>query len=690
MTAGSEPAALAPVAALALLAAAGVPHAETLTADGPEAAEAAARTAGPGPFVLKAGGLLHKSDDGGVALGLADPEAVAAAARDLERRLGERARPLLLQRQHAGTEVLVGVRREPGVGAAVAVGLGGIHAEVLGDVRHAVAPLGRERAHALLRELRGWALLAGHRGAPAADVAALVDLVVAVSRLAEEHPELVELDLNPVLVGAPGAGALAVDVRALVAEPAAARDVDARGLGRLLCPRRVAIVGVSDDSAKSGARIHDHLLDHGFRGRVDAIHPRGGERRGQPRLRSLADVDGSPDLVSVSIPAAQVAPVVREAVALRPAGIVIHSSGFGETGAEGAALEAELRRLVAGTGVRLIGPNSMGIVSTPERAAVALGGMLRLPELAAGGIALLSSSGALGSSLASRLWEASVGISRWVSLGNEADVDAGDLLAWLAADDATRIVGLVLERIADGSRLRRGVAACVRAGKPVFACLLARSEGGRQAALSHTGALVGSHTLREDMLRAAGAVPVPTLRVLEDALVLADAHGLPAGPRLGAITASGGASAILADEAQRAGIELPELPAAVRERVAAVLPPYAAVRNPIDVTVQVIVDPGGFARALEALVAPEAFDALLVQYTTNADPTAERTAEVVRDVSANAPMPVFVGRYGARSLAPRGMAVYERAGIPVLDTPERAVAAIGALVAAGRSVAGGG
>ena len=687
---------LAPADVLALLAETGVPHVETRVVDSAEAALAAASEAGAGPFVLKAGGLLHKSDSGGVTVGLADPEAVGAAAGSMLDRLRDAALPLLLQRQVAGTELLVGLRREPGVGAIVAVGVGGVLAEVIGDIRHAAVPIARAHARELVDGLRGRPLLAGHRGRPPADVEALVDVILAVGRLAERHPEIVELDLNPVMVGPAGAGAVAVDARAAAlpasgarpgaTPPNADRDVDLRGLDRLLRPRHVAVVGVSDDASKAGARIHRYLLAHGFEGRVDAIHPAGGEVDGRPRLRSLADVADSPDLISISVPAAGVPAVVRDALALHPAGIVVHSSGFAETGEEGAAGERELAAMLAGTGVRLVGPNSMGLVSTPERAAVALGGVLRLPELHAGGIALLSSSGAIGSSLASRLWEAGIGISRWVSLGNELDLDAGDLLTWLSGDDATRAVGLVLERVSAGARLRAGIEACVRAGKPVFAVLLARSEWGRRAALSHTGALIGAHELREALLRAAGAVTVPTLRVLEDALALFEAHGLPAGRRVVALTASGGASAIIADEAGVAGLELPELPAAVRRRLEAVLPPFAAIRNPIDVTVQVIVDPDGFTRALAAIADPAAFDAVLVQLTTNADPGAERTAEAICTTSARAALPVVVARYGARSLAPRGMAVYERAGIPVLDTPERAVAVVAALVRAGEAL----
>ncbi|MQA87473.1 MAG: hypothetical protein GEV03_23320 [Streptosporangiales bacterium] len=665
---------------------AGVPLARTKTAETPEEAGAAAAALGRFPVVLKAGGLLHKSDEGGVVLGLGDPDAVLAEARRLLDRLGARALPLLVQEQLTGREMLLGLRREAGLGALVLVGFGGTEAEVLADTARALVPVTADEARGTVSRLRGYPLLAGHRGEPPRDVAALCDLLVRVSRLAEARPDIVELDLNPVLVKGQGEGAVAVDARAAVAPPPPSSAGNRPDLRRLFDPRHVVVVGVSDDPGKIGSRIFGYLLGHGFGGRVDPVHPKGGTVLGRHRYRSLAEVGGSPDLVCVAVPSQHVDDVAREAVARNAGAVIVHSSGFAETGTEGRDREERLAEAMRDAGIPLLGPNCMGVLSPPTDLAASMSGGLEYPDLRAGPAAIVTSSGALASCLASRLLEAGIGLSRWIHLGNEADVDAADCLDWLADDPHTKVVGLLLENVADGARLVEAGRRVAAAGKPMFAYTMVRTDRGRAAALSHTGALVGSHELREDLLAAAGAVSVPTLRVLEDALALAATDGLPAGPRLVAVTASGGACSIIADAAEAAGIELPELPPRTREAVGALVPDFAAVRNPLDLSAQIISDASGFGATLDNLVDGGTYDAVLLQFTTNADPSAEIVAKAVVAARQRSPIPLYVSRFGAAALAPRGMAEYASAGIPVLDAPDRAMDAIAALVRARRQL----
>lgn len=673
---------LTPQATLERLCAAGVPVAPTLLADDADSAARAGVALETSPLVLKAGGLLHKSDRGGVIIGITGADALAAAAENLLDSLGTSALPLVVQPQLAGTEVLVGVRREPGVGAVVLVGLGGIHAEVLGDTAVGTVPVTEARARALLEELRGWPLLAGHRGSGGVDVDALCALLTAVSRLAEAQPDVVELDLNPVLVGPVGAKALAVDARVLVAPPPPRRLRGNGPLDRVLHPRHVAVVGVSDDLTKVGARVHTHLERHGFPGRIDAVHPAGGRHRGRSRVRSLDEVRGSPDLVCVAVPAAAVLDVARAAVRKRAGGVLVHSSGFADAGPDGARLQAELAAVLRAGGVRLVGPNSMGIVAPRRQLAASLGGVLARPTLPAGGIALLSSSGALSSCLASRLWERGAGISYWIALGNEADADLAEYLDWLAGDPDTTVVGLVLEQLADGPRTAAAARRLVARGTPVFAYMIGRSPEGQQVAQSHTGALVGSAVLREAVLVDSGVVVTEDLQVLEDALRLAAAGPLPAGRRLGVLTASGGAAAIIADEARAAGLELPPLPPALAATLAGHLPDYASVGNPLDVSLDLMTHPAGFEEVLRACTGAACFDAVVVQLTTNADPTAEVTARAVVATREDAPLPLYISRYGAQDLAPRGTGVLAAAGVPVLDRPEAVIRSVGAIVRA--------
>lgn len=683
---------LDPLAALDVLTSAGVPFVRTATAPDPAAARACADGLGY-PVVLKAGGLNHKTESAGVIVGLRDGAAVEQAARDLCDRLGAQALPLVLQQQAAGLELLVGVRRVPGLGASVVVGMGGTLAELHADVASRMAPVDAAGAERMLRELRSWPLLEGYRGAAPHDVAAACELVAAVSRLTQARPDVVELDLNPVFVGKRGGGAVGADVRIAVERDAAASAAevapaaDRPELSRLLAPQSVAVVGVSDTPGSVGAKVFANLLAGGFAGRLIPVHPAGGTYDGHARARSVAEIEPAPDLVCVAVRAEHVPAIAREAAAAGCGGAVVFSAGFAEAGTEGAALQRELTEIAAQTpGFAVVGPNTLGVLSLGDELLASFAGMLRRGDAPAGETAILTSSGALGSCLASRLWSDGVGLSRWVSLGNEADLGLADFARWLADDERTRLVGAIVDHLGDGPALVEAVGRLRAHGKPLLACLLARTDSGSAASQSHTGAMVGSHRLRRDVLDAAGAVVVDGLQELEDALALAARQPLPRGSRVGVVTASGGACTIVADEVEATGLELPSLPDALRDALAEALPAFATFANPLDITATITSDPAGFAAALRAFAESDAFDAILVQFTTNADPIATATArEVVAAIDGDGP-PVYVARYGSAELAPQAMEVYREHGVSVLDTPQRLVRAVDALVRCGVAV----
>lgn len=670
----------------AALRAAGAQLASSATANSVEDVTMAVEAVGTLPVVLKAGGILHKTDVGGVVLGLADAESASRAAHNMVARLGQDAYPLVVQEQLTGVEILVGARRDPQLGAALVVGLGGVATELHQDVVTTMAPVSAEQALDALRQLRAWPLLEGHRGAPGRDVEALVRLVVAVSQLVLEDPSIVELDLNPVLVGPVGAGAVVVDARAIRTDQPPPPRRPYPDLDRMLRPDHVAVIGVSDDEHKVGARLFRYLADHGFPGRLDPVHPSGGQVRGYERASSLSEVQGSPDLVSVTVPSRFVLDVAREAVDKKVGGIIVHSSDFAEVGPEGRRAQEELVRILSEGGVPLAGPNNMGIVAPHRRLTASISGGLE-SQLVPGNVALLTSSGALGSCLATRLMGAGIGLSYWIHAGNEADLVLADYLHWLADDHETTSVALLLEDIKDGPRFIAAGQVMAKAGKPMFAYNMVRSDKGREAALSHTGAMVGSFAVREAVVRAAGMVSVPSLRVLEDAVMLAAQNRPPAGNRLAAVTFSGGACSIIADEGQAAGIRLPELSDQTREAIRPHVPSFAAVRNPLDCSYQMLSRPDAFERVITALTERDEYDAILLQFTTNADPYATAIAHKVLALRDQVDVPLYVSRYGGAQLAPTAMQVYREAALPVLDAPDRATLAIAAVMAGQRAMA---
>jgi acyl-CoA synthetase (NDP forming) len=677
--------ALAPSQVAALLEEVGVPQARAVLVDSVDDVVGAFEAMGATPVVLKAGGLLHKSDAAGVVLQLRDAPSTERAARKMVDAVGPGAFPLVLQRQVTGMEILVGARRDPQLGAAIVVGLGGTATEVHKDVVTVMAPLDGDGALRALQRLRVWPLLEGYRGETGRDVAALVDVVVSTSQLMESDPGIVELDLNPVMVGKEGDGVVAVDARIIRTEERPAPVRPRHDLNRMLNPQHVVVVGVSDDEHKVGARLFRYLMDHGFPGRLDAVHPSGGQVRSRKRYASLAEVEGSPDLVCITVPSRFVLDVAQQAVEKKVGGVIVHSSDFAEVGEEGRAAQEELARVLVEGGVPLAGPNDMGVVAPHHRLTASISGGLE-EEVQPGGVSLLSSSGALGSCLGTRLMGERIGLSYWIHAGNEADVVIADYLLWLADDEGTRAVALLLEDIKDGPRFIEAGRRMAAAGKPMFAYNAVRSDRGRAAALSHTGAMVGSFAVREAVVEAACMVSVPSLRVLEDAVALAAQEPLPAGDRLVAVTFSGGACSIIADEGEASGIDLPQLSESTREAVRPHVPSYAAVRNPTDCSYQMITQPEKFERLLLALTDRGEYDALLLQFTTNADPYAAKLAEKVVEMRERLNIPLYVSRFGGEQLAPQALEIYQQGGVHVLDAPDRATQAVAAVMAGARTL----
>ncbi len=669
-----------------VLSAWGIPQPrETLVATETEAVEAARGLGFPVVLKLCSPDILRKSDVGGVKLGLGDEAQVSSAFAELRSVAAARdARwaGVLVQEQVSGdVEMIVGARYDPTFGPVVLVGLGGILAEVLRDSAIRLAPFSAEVAHRMLKELRGSRLLTGFRGRPAVDLDSLAALIAAVSRLAVELP-LAELDLNPVILKAGAHGTVAVDRRLILrrGRPGAPPSLlgDAReAVRRLLAPASVAVVGASRDLAKVGGRLLHFLTRHGFPGKIFAVNPRGEAIGSIPTVRSIQELPEPVDLACIVVPpeACEAAITACGAKGIRSA--IVFTSGFSEAGNP----EGE-RRLVAAaraSGVRFCGPNSLGILNPEARFLASFSGALNMSPLRGGEIAYVSQSGALGGSFISRLWDRGIAISRFVSVGNQADLDMADYIDALVDDSAAKVIALFVEGVSDGRKLCRALTRARDAGKPVVAYKAGRSEEGQAAILSHTGVLAGDDAVWSAAFRESGALRAPDLPALFEGAIALAWQPLPVGPRVGIISTSGGACGVLADECRQRGFEVPELPPAVRKRIEAEIPGFGVSRNPIDVTAQMLARPAMFRNTLSILAEEPGIDAILIMLTTLADPLAEQVADDVVAATRRLPKPVLVGWIITPSLARRGMGRLIEAKIPLYDSPERVVLALAAL-----------
>ena len=445
----------------------------------------------------------------------------------------------------------------------------------------------------------------------------------------------------------------------------------AGALGALFSPRRVAVLGASRSPAKLGHALLRNVLEGGFAGEVLVVHPEGEPILGRPTVRDPAGLPEGVDLALISLPPAAVLPAIAALAARRTRAAVILTSGFGEVDARGRAEQAALLEAARASGLRLVGPNCMGVYSAPA----GLNGTYfwDLPRLP-GGIAVVSQSGAYGGLIIRHLGGLGLGVSRFLSIGNQVDVSIADALDYLAEDPETRLVACFVEALRDGRRFVEA-ARRVTAVKPVVVLKGGRSDAGRRAAGSHTGSLAGSAEAYQAAFRSAGIVACAETEEFFDALHALASTGLrPREPSACVVTVSGGPAVAAADAAEALGIRVPALPVELQAELRARLPSFAAVGNPVDLTPQV-----------EHNRIPDVAELIL----SKSQASGIIAINVGLDVVQFADGLVGAARAAGRPLvacsadAPRTIAAFAGAGVPVYPTPERAVRAYGALWRAG-------
>jgi acetyltransferase len=431
----------------------------------------------------------------------------------------------------------------------------------------------------------------------------------------------------------------------------------------------VAVLGASRNPAKLGHRLVQNLLASGFAGDVFPVNPSGEAILGKDALTRVEDIPIGLDLALVSLPAKAVLPAVQTLGARGCRVCVILASGFGETGRAGRGAEEEIAAIARATGMRIIGPNCMGVVNVPGRLNASY--FWDVPWQP-GGISFVSQSGAYGGLFFREVRERSLGVAKFLSIGNQSDLGFTECLAWLADDPDTRVVGLFVEGIRDGRAFVAAARRLARA-KPVVALKGGRAEAGRRAAGSHTGSLAGAWETYRAAFAAADVVAVEGTEELFDAMVTLEAHGSrpPRDAALAVLTISGGPSVIAADAAEAAGLRVPALPDERRRALRTHLPDFGADANPVDMTPQM--EPAGFGPSVRLVVeAPEVSGAVAIDIGLDRPEYAEALAAA----QAATGKPVVACTVDTPDMDRRLRA----AGIPLVPGPERAVRAYGALV----------
>lgn len=563
-----------------------------------EEAAAVARDLGF-PVVLKviSPDLLHKSDAGGVRVGLASAEEVRRAYDDIVGAV-QRAKPgaridgLFVQRMAArGQEFIVGVQRDSAFGPVLLVGAGGVLVELLHDVSLRVPPITERDAREMLAELRSARLLEGFRGVPPCDREALVSLLMAIGGseglVARAGADVAEMDLNPVLVHAKGLSI--VDARVIVtAEPrpmatprglpsgVAAQEVEAK-FQPVFFPQGIVIVGASTDETKMGSRAVRNIVEFGYQGSVYPINPRAKEIYGAPAYPSVGSIPGRADRAVIAVPAESVGDVIADCATVGVKVAQVFTAGFSEAGAAGRRMEEELVDRARQVGVRVIGPNCVGTYC-------AKGGIsLSVPAAREPGpISMVSQSGGLAVDTLRRGGSLGLRFSKIVSAGNCADLDLNEYLEYYALDPDTQIIVIYVEGGREGARFRQLLTETA-ARKPVVVLKGGQSEMGGRAAASHTGALAGDYAVWQAVFRQANVMTVDTLEELLETLQVLQFVQPPAGRGVCLLGNGGGATVTATDACARAGLVVPPFRPETEEALLALgIPPGTSVKNPID------------------------------------------------------------------------------------------------------------
>jgi len=621
--------------------------------------------------------IVHKSDVGGVITGIEGPneaeEAFSAIMQNSAAHAPEATvTGIIVEKQMpAGLEVLIGGKTDPSFGKVITFGLGGKLVELLEDVSIRVLPVTDDEIRRMIREIEGYRLIRGYRGEPPKDEEALVRIIAAMAQTFIEDPRIQEFDLNPVIVYEKGASV--VDARIIVADTVGgeAARLRVRAPPEIFYPESIAVIGASASPKKVGYSVLRNLLS--FPGNLYPVNPSRTELFGRKTYPSVTGIPGPVDWAVIAVPARLVPEVMEECGEKGVRLAVIVTAGFREIGAEGAALEEEVVKIAKRHGIRIIGPNCLGIMMPHQGINATFDPVSPRP----GDVAFISQSGAIITTVVDWSLSEEFGFSTVISVGNQADLGFEHYLRFAEQDEKTRSVTLYVEEIQDG----RGFAQIVRevAGrKPVVAVKSGSSRKGKAAASSHTGSLAGSYDVYVAAFRQAGVIPARSLRDAFNLAELLASEGCPRGNRAIAVTSAGGFAVLASDYAETHGVDMVDLPDDVLRELDAFLPPFWNHSNPMDILGDA--DATRFAALFDVLIRHQDFwdiAFVIAVPTTLVDP-AHVANEIVR-FSRNTKKMVVGCMLGGDSIR-SGLRILRGSRIPNFEELEDAFKAVGSIL----------
>ena len=605
------------------------------------------------PLVAKivSADILHKTDVGGVKVGLRSEDEVKKAFDDMYHRLKEKfdVKGVLLEKMVPnGVELIIGLQNDSQFGPSIMVGLGGIYTELLKDVSFRVLPITKDDAIKMLNSLRGRDILKGFRGSKPVNMDMISEAIVNIGTLGVDLAGKYEsIDFNPVVVYPDGY--FVVDAKIILKEKSSDDAIskaspDASFMDLFFNAKSVALIGASPEPGKIGNSVMESLAKHDYKGKVYPVNAKGyPEIMGVKAYKNLLDIKDPIDVVIVTVDLKFVPDLLAECGKKNIHNMVIISGGGKELGGERAAIEKRVQDLSRELNVRIIGPNCIGIFNGENRLDCAFQGHLRMIRPRQGNVAFLSQSGTVG--IAFMETADAFGLSKMISYGNRSDVDEADMIHYLAQDPDTNVIGLYVEGLGDGRKFMNSAKNVIKEyQKPIVVFKNGRSTKGAKQAASHTGSLGGSFAVISGAFEQTGIISVDSYEELTSALKALTWQPVPKGNRIAMVTNGAGPIIAAIDNFERLNLELAQLSDQTMKSFKEHYPATYVIGNPCDVTGSASADDYRFA--IQAFLDDPNVDIVMPWFVFQDDPLEEKIVDILGDLQKKKKKPILVGAMG--------------------------------------------
>lgn len=595
--------------------------------------------------------ILHKTDVGGVKVGLSSEDEVKQAFDDMFNRLKEKfdVKGVLLEKMvPKGVELIVGLQNDSQFGPSIMVGLGGIYTELFKDVSFRVLPVSKSEATRMLESLRGKDILKGFRGSKPVDLDMLSEAIVSIGTLGVDLAGKYEsIDFNPVVVYPDSY--YVVDAKIILKDKASDDAIstaspDSSYMDLFFNAKSVALIGASPEVGKIGNSVMESLAKHDYKGKVFPVNAKGyPEIMGVKAYKNLMEIEEPVDVVIVTVDLKFVPDLLVECGKKNIHNMVVISGGGKELGGERAAIEKRVQDLSRELKVRIIGPNCIGIFNGENRLDCAFQGHLRMLRPKQGNVSFLSQSGTVG--IAFMETSDAFGLSKMISYGNRSDVDEADMIHYLAQDPSTNVIGLYVEGLGDGRKFMNSAKNVIKQyQKPIVVFKNGRSTKGAKQAASHTGSLGGSFAVISGAFEQTGIISVDSYEELTSSLKALTWQPVPNGNKIAMVTNGAGPIIAAIDNFERLNLELAQLSDQTKKSFKEHYPATYVIGNPCDVTGSASADDYRFA--IQAFMDDPNIDIIMPWFVFQDDPLEEKIVDILADFQKQKKKPILVGAMG--------------------------------------------